>query len=252
MSQSDVLSFYSSESCHLSKKTLKSFGGLFDISYRRVHVRKIFTPFKKVWRLDSVYNHSTLQRLCSVFLFDFSKLNLYPFAIYPLDLLWLKLVCFMVAKICRFLAFIDKISEVYLVLKPFSLAELWKNSKYWSSCSKPSLSYWTYIPKECLVILRQGKMLNFPLQFNFKFQHLTNLILINECFVYLFLKIILFDLLIFKSSIFNLPSCTAFLWFLFELRHFNHLLNYFKDSYLFKLLASGSWSHACIGSYSAC
>ena len=82
----------------------------------------------------------------------------------------------------------------------------------------------TSFPKDCKVILKQGK-----------FQLFTSFI---ERFAILLYKN--YPVRVhFKSSIFNLASCSAFCVFYFipsELCHCNHVLIYFKDSYLFKLL----------------
>ena len=98
--------------------------------------------------------------------------------------------------------------------------------------SKWFLSYWTYFPKDCRVILNESKVLKFsftlPVSAFEKFYWI---------FRYFLLKIILFEL-IFQSSIFNISLCICNFFvisILIKLRHFNYVL--------ISKLASSSWSH---------
>ena len=125
--------------------------------------------------------------------------------------------------------------NVCLIEEPSYLADVWKNFKYWLNLSNPSLNYWTYFPNDCWVILKQVKMLNFLLRFEFqifdKFHWMLR---------YLFLKIILFTL-IFIFIFFDLSSCLSFFSILLELRHLIYVLIYLKK----KLLCSNSILSSC-------
>ena len=64
-----LLSFYSSESCHLSEYTLKWFDGPFDTSPRHTQSTEFSRLSNKIQVGFLVY--STLRGLCLVFLFNF-------------------------------------------------------------------------------------------------------------------------------------------------------------------------------------
>ena len=95
------------------------------------------------------------------------------FTAWILNLQLLKMVCFAEVNTGSeklqnlFPAFIDK-----MVMFIYCLVDVRKHFIYWLSSSKSLLNYLTCFPRDSRVTLKQGRMLNFRLQF--EFQLLTN------------------------------------------------------------------------------
>ena len=161
-------------------------------------------PYKQVWSLGFV---CTTAALCNIFsCFWFLKMEISSL----LDLLnsWFTsiekgLFCGEEHRKRKYALFDSRLPWIRwqcfpLVYQPYYFV------KHCSSSSTYSLNCWTYFPKDCWVILKQGKMLNFLLRF--EFQLLTNF---SECFAIRSWKsfcsryflVVLFS---------NLSSCTAF------------------------------------------
>mgnify|MGYP001794383918 FL=1 len=151
------LNFNSSECCHSSECTLKWFDWLFDALLRRTSKILCLSNKFKVW--VSYVQPQHFATLLSILLF-FSFAKLTENRIYNH---WKYFLCgeeHRKWKICQFPAFIDKI-QCLLNRISFLSRQHVKNIKYQIGSSNPSLNYWTYFPKECWVIFKQDKMLNF-------------------------------------------------------------------------------------------
>ena len=107
------------------------------------------------------------------------------------------------AKTCRFLTYFDTLQDgdIWSVL---NRGWLWKHSKYWLTSSNVLIKHWTYFPKAMLIYSNWTRCL-----IHFFYDFISAFDKLQRMLRYLLLKII-FLALIFKSSIFNLSSCTTF------------------------------------------
>ena len=118
--------------------------------------------------------------------------------------------------------------DIYLIEEPFCFDVL-KHFKYWLS-SNSLLNYQIYFAMDCRVILKQNKMLNFLLRF--EFQLLTNFtkasLFAPESY-HVRVNFYEFDFL----SFLHVQLFCVFYCLLFKQRYLNYILNYFKNYYVF-------------------
>ena len=138
------------------------------------------------------------------------------------------------AKICRFLTFLScsfQDGDFWSVL--YRDEEMWKHFKYWLSSSNVLLKHGTHFPKDILINCKTSYLLNF-------FYDLISAFCKFQWMLRYFLLKMFFFTLIFNSFIFliflHVQLFVISILFYLNLRHFNYVHIWFKDSCLFKFL----------------
>ena len=173
-----LLSFYSSESCHLSEYTLKWFGGLFGV--RPEIFPRLLNKFE-VWVLCEVVNAIFYRFFCLTSTWNSTLCQIYTQI--P-DFFFLQ-NHFKIAIFGRYLIVDDK---------------MWKTSNTGWVFFKVLLKHWTYFPKDMIINSKTRYLLHF---FNdlisafHKFQWMLRYVLIFKSFI----SLIILHILLFVISI---------------------------------------------------
>ena len=154
VSQKISLSFYLGESCHLSEC-----GWFFwHIVPSKVHKFSRLTNTIGVWFQCTT---AVLFNICVRFLTFFLKNGIQPFARFTNYQIYNHWNCFVLWWRTKEVKYADSrllLTNWRCLLNRGAscLADVWKHLKYWLS-SNPSLSYWTYFPTFCWLILSKTR-----------------------------------------------------------------------------------------------